>query len=75
MFPAPLGLVKPISEQGEHTLIPAWRGLFVFNCHSASTGFGFGRPLPGWWWRGVWPEAEESRSKNGSLHVFLLDGW
>lgn len=49
MFLAALGLVKLISEQEECTLTLY---LAVVFCHSASTGFGFGKPLQGWW-RGV----------------------
>lgn len=72
MFIAAHSLVKLISEQEEHTLTPY---LAVFICCHASTSFDFSKPLQGWWWRGVWAEAEESRSKNGRINGLLLGGW
>lgn len=72
MFLAAHGLVKLISEQEECTLTPF---LAVFICRHASTSFDFSKPLQGWWWRGVWAEAEESRSKTRRINGLFLCGW
>lgn len=73
MFLAALGLVKLISEQEECTLTPH---LTVFICHNASTGFDFGKPSQGWWWRGCGLRQKKAEAKiEAFTHFCCMGGW